>query len=99
MWDGFWFLANGRAFHAMPADLQKIVAAALDDAAVQERADVKKLNDTLQSDLTAKGMAFNTTDPAPFRDALRAAGFYKQWQAKYGAPAWTLLEKGVGSLA
>ncbi len=99
MWDGFWFLANGRAFHAMPPDLQKIVAAALDDAAVQERADVKKLNDTLQSDLTAKGMAFNTTDPTPFRDALRKAGFYKQWQAKYGTQAWGLLEKGVGSLA
>ncbi len=99
MWDGFWFLANGRAFHAMPPDLQKIVAAALDDAAVHERADVKKLNDTLQSDLTAKGMAFNTTDPDAVPRCAASAGFYKQWQAKYGAPAWGLLEKGVGTLA
>ncbi|HEX4262088.1 MAG TPA: TRAP transporter substrate-binding protein [Acetobacteraceae bacterium] len=99
MWDGFWFLANARAFHAMPADLQKIVQAALNDAALQERADVKKLNDGLQGSLKAKGMAFNSTDPAPFRAALRQAGFYNQWKAKYGAEAWGLLEKGVGTLA
>jgi tripartite ATP-independent transporter DctP family solute receptor len=99
MWDGFWFLANGRAFRAMPADLQKIVSTALNDAALQERADVQKLNEGLQGSLKAKGLTFNTTDPTPFRAALRQAGFYSQWKAKYGAEAWGLLEKGVGTLA
>ena len=26
IWDGFWFIANGRAWRRLPADLQKIVA-------------------------------------------------------------------------
>jgi hypothetical protein len=44
-------------------------------------------------------MIFNKPDPAPFREALRKAGFYAQWKEKFGADAWTLLEKYVGQLA
>jgi hypothetical protein len=32
-------------------------------------------------------VVFNTPDPAPFRAALQRAGFYKQWQKKYGPEA------------
>jgi hypothetical protein len=42
---------------------------------------------------------FNRPDPAPFRDKLRAAGFYTEWKAKYGDKAWSLLERAVGKLA
>ena len=44
-------------------------------------------------------MAFNTPDVATFREALRKAGFYADWKAKYGPEAWGLLEQGVGNLA
>src|ERR1700756_995079 len=99
MWDGFWFLANRRAWEAMPADVRAIVAKNINAAAVLERADVAKLNAGLQQDLAAKGLVFNQPTTAPFRDKLKSAGFYAEWKGKYGEQAWSLLEKSVGKLA
>jgi len=99
MWDGFWFLANRRAWAALPADLQAIVAKHINAAAVNERADVAKLNASLQQDLAAKGLAFNQPATAPFREKLKSAGFYAEWKGKYGDQAWELLEKAVGKLS
>jgi TRAP-type transport system periplasmic protein len=99
MWDGFWFLANRRAWEALPDDVRGIVAKHINAAGLKERDDVAKLNATLQQDLAAKGLVFNRPDPAPFRDKLRAAGFYTEWKGKYGGEAWSLLERSVGKLA
>ncbi len=96
MWDGFWFLANRRAWERLPEDLRGIVAKHLNAAAVSEREDVAKLNATLKQDLASKGMAFNEPETAPFREALRKAGFYAEWKKKYGDEAWAILEKAVG---
>lgn len=97
MWDGFWFLANKRAWERLPEDLRVIVAKHLNEAGKQERDDVAKLNATVKDDLIAKGMAFNETDASLFRAALKEAGFYAEWKAKYGDEAWAILEKAVGS--
>jgi TRAP-type transport system periplasmic protein len=99
MWDGFWFLANRRAWEALPDDVRGIVAKNINAAGLKERDDVAKLNATLQQDLATKGLLFNRPDAAPFRDKLRAAGFYTEWKRKYGDEAWGLLEKSVGKLA
>jgi TRAP-type transport system periplasmic protein len=99
MWDGFWFLANRRAWEAVPADIRAIVAKHVNAAAVLERADVAKLNAGLQQDLTSKGLVFNQPAAGPFRDKLRSAGFYAEWKGKYGDQAWELLEKSVGKLS
>jgi TRAP-type transport system periplasmic protein len=99
MWDGFWFLANQRAWQSLPDDVRSIVAKHINAAGLKEREDVAKLNASLQQDLTAKGLVFNRPDPAPFRSKLRAAGFYTEWKSKYGEEAWSLLEKSVGKLA
>jgi tripartite ATP-independent transporter DctP family solute receptor len=99
MWDGFWFLANRRAWQAVPADMQAIVAKHVNEAAINERADVAKLNASLQQDLAGKGLVFNQPTVAPFRDKLRSAGFYAEWKGKYGEHAWELLEKAVGKLS
>src|ERR1700739_858767 len=99
MWDGFWFLANRRAWQALPDDVRGIVAKNVNAAALKERDDVAKLNAALQQDLASKGLVCNQPDPAAFRDKLRAAGFYTQWKAKYGDEAWSILEKSVGKLA
>jgi tripartite ATP-independent transporter DctP family solute receptor len=99
MWDGFWFLANRRAWEALPDDVRGIVAKNINAAGLKERDDVAKLNATLQQALAAKGLLFNRPDPAPFRDKLRAAGFYTEWKGKYGDQAWGLLEQSVGKLA
>ncbi|MDF2687784.1 MAG: transporter substrate-binding protein, partial [Microvirga sp.] len=97
MWDGFWFLANRRAWERLPEDLRPIVAKHLNAAAVEERADVAKLNAGLKDELVSKGMQFNDPDPALFREALRKAGFYAEWKKKYGDEAWAILEKAVGT--
>ena len=98
MWDGFWFLANRRAWDKLPPDLQAIVAKHINAAAVKERADVAELNAGLQKDLATKGLAFNQPSSAAFRDQLRKAGFYSEWKGKYGDEAWAILERSVGKL-
>jgi TRAP-type transport system periplasmic protein len=99
MWDGFWTLANGRAWASLPKDLQEIIARNIDEAAVEERKDIRKLNDSLRGKLTQQGMVFNETDPEKFRATLRAAGFYAEWKEKYGPEAWAVFEKQVGALS
>jgi tripartite ATP-independent transporter DctP family solute receptor len=99
MWDGFWFLANRRAWEKLPADLQGVVAKHINAACLKERADVAELNAGLQKELTAKGLAFNQPDSAAFRDVLRKAAFYGEWKGKYGDEAWAILERSVGKLA
>jgi TRAP-type C4-dicarboxylate transport system substrate-binding protein len=99
MWDGFWFLANKRAWEKVPEDIRAIVAKNINAAAVNERADVAKLNAGLQQELAGKGLIFNQPNVAPFREKLRAAGFYGEWKAKYGEQAWELLEKSAGKLS
>ena len=92
-------LANKRAWDRLPADLQTVVARNWNAAAILERADTAKLNATLQADLAKQGLTFNQPRPEDFRDALRKAGFYAEWKGKYGAEAWSLLEKASGTLA
>lgn len=98
MWDGFWFLANRRAWEKLPADVRDIVAKNINAAAVKEREDTAKLNATVRQELSGKGLLFNQPDVTPFREKLRSAGFYSEWKGKYGDQAWTLLEKSVGKL-
>ena len=98
MWDGFWFLANRRAWEALPDDVRTIAAKHFNAAGAKEREDVAELNATLQQDLATKGLVFNKPDHAPFREKLRAAGFYTEWKAKYGDEAWAILEKSAGNL-
>jgi TRAP-type transport system periplasmic protein len=99
MWDGFWFLANRRAWDAVPLDVRATVAKHINAAAVNERDDVAKLNASLKEDLAGKGLAFNQPAVAPFREKLRSAGFYAEWKGRYGDQAWELLEKAVGKLS
>jgi tripartite ATP-independent transporter DctP family solute receptor len=99
MWDGFWMLANRTSFTGMPKDLQDIVAQNLDQSALDERADIAKLNDSVAADLKAKGLTFVEVDKPEFRAALKQAGFYAEWKKKYGDEAWAILEGAVGSLS
>jgi len=99
MWDGFWFLANRRAWERLPADIREIAARHLNAAAMAERADIAALNTSLQQEIAAKGMVFNTPRVDPFREKLRSAGYYAEWKNKFGAEAWEILERSTGKLA
>jgi TRAP-type transport system periplasmic protein len=98
MWDGFWSLANARAWAALPSVLQDIVASNINKAALEERHDIRKLNESLRDNLEQKSMIFNSTDPEKFRGTLRTSGFYTEWKEKYGSEAWAVFERQVGAL-
>lgn len=99
MWDGFWFLANRRAWERLPETLRTVVAKHINEAGLRERADVAQLNAGLQTDLAGRGMTFNQPRIDAFRDKLRQAGFYTEWRGKFGDEAWALLERSTGKLA
>ncbi len=99
IWDGYWFIANGRMWEGLPADLKTVVARGINEAGLAQREDIRKLNASVQSDLEAKGLVFNQPSADSFRDQLRTAGFYKEWQGRFGNEAWGLLEQSVGKLA
>jgi len=99
IWDGYWFIANGRAWEALPDDLKTIVARAINEAGLQQREDIRKLNESVVGDLQAKGLAINRPNADTFRAKLRESGFYGEWKGRFGAEAWALLEESVGKLA
>ncbi|TCM49679.1 tripartite ATP-independent transporter DctP family solute receptor [Rhizobium sp. PP-F2F-G48] len=96
MWDGFWMLANKKAWERLPDDLREITAKHLNTSALSQRTDVAKVNDTVREELTKSGMTFTDPDKTAFRDTLRQAGFYEEWKGKFGDEAWAILEKAVG---
>jgi tripartite ATP-independent transporter DctP family solute receptor len=99
MWDGFWFVANRRTWEALPPDLRDIVARNLDLAADDQRAQLRQLNQSMQSELQKDGMILNVPDASSFRSILSRSGYYTEWRVKFGAEAWALLERHSGKLA
>ena len=99
MWDGYWIVANQKAFTSLPIDIQSIVSKSFEAAATAERADIFSLSNSLRPELEKNGMVFNQLDTAPFRKALSAAGFYAEWKKTFGDEAWGILERYSGGLA
>jgi len=99
MWVGYWLLMNGPFWAGLPAEHQKAVADTFDAQAVEQRAANQKLDASLEGVLQKQGMEFISVDVSAFRDVLAKSGFYKTWQAKFGAPLWSALESYTGALA
>jgi tripartite ATP-independent transporter DctP family solute receptor len=98
VWDGYWILANRRAWGRLPDDIRAVVERELDRSAEDERADIARLSVSLRQDLSGKGLQFNDVDKEPFREALRKTTFYQDWKSKYGDEAWNNLEQVAGKL-
>jgi len=96
MWDGFWCLANRRAWERLPANVREVVGKHINQAAVNERADLLAQGGTLQKELEASGMVFNTTQADDFRKVLNTSGFYAEWKEKMGPEGWAALESSTG---
>ncbi|TBW39445.1 TRAP transporter substrate-binding protein [Siculibacillus lacustris] len=99
VWDGSWIVMNAKTWRSAPDDVKAAVAKGFDDASLRQREAVTKTNKDLEESLKSKGVTFNATQPEPFREALRKAGFYADWKNRHGEEAWSLLEKSVGRLA
>lgn len=97
-WDGFWVLANRRAFQDLPSNLQDTVMSELDRSIAEQRADVVRMSDSLRPELQAKGLQFIDVDRSAFRDALHTTSYYKDWRAKFGEEAWNKLQEVCGPL-
>ncbi len=97
-WDGFWFVASGKVWKGVPADVQQIIAKHVNAAAKKQRDDIARLNLDLQKALEGKGLTFNKVDTAPFRQALRSAGFYTQAKERFDKDAWALLTQYAGDI-
>ena len=97
-WDGFWVLANRRAFQGLPSNIQDILMNELDASIVKQRADVTKLSESLRPVLQAKGLEFIDVDRSAFREVLRKTNYYRNWRAKFGENAWKALEQVRGPL-
>lgn len=98
MWAGYWFLANRRAWEALPVTVRDVVTRVVNESARGQRAELARLEASYQQELLAKGMLINTVDKNAFRAKLSEAGYYRDWQSKYGDEAWALLEKFAGRL-
>ena len=98
MWDGFWVLANGDFWRKLPKDLQDTISHRINEAADKQRADLEALNNNLAKTLAGQGMDIRTPDTGSFRTQLRNAGYYKEWQGKYGNDAWTVLKNYASEL-
>ena len=98
MWDGFWILSNKKSWERIPEKLREIVERDINEAALAQRAEVEQMNSTLQTELTKRGLEFFNVKNEDFRAKLVAAGFYKDWQKRFGDEAWALLEQTTGKL-
>ena len=98
MWDGFWILSNKKSWDRIPEKLREIVERDINEAALAQRAEVEQMNSTLQTELTKRGLEFFNVKNEDFRAKLVAAGFYKDWQKRFGDEAWSLLEQTSGKL-
>ena len=99
MWVGYWVVANLNSWKRIPAPHQAAIEQGFDAEVPAQRKETEALNNSLIPKLKSQGLTFNTPDTAPFREALIQAGFYKQWQAKFGNTLWSALAKYSGSIA
>lgn len=99
IWDGYWFIVNGKSWKGLPTDLKDIMTEEFKIGAENQRNDIKKMNETVMGELKAAGLAFNDTTPDSFRSKLKESGFYGVWHKKFGDEAWGLLEDAVGKLS
>jgi TRAP-type transport system periplasmic protein len=98
MWSNFWLVANAEAFRSLPPDLQSILRDAMNRYAVTNRREMELSNASLAEKMArVYGMTINQVDTAAFRARLKP--FYAREKNDFGADAWGLLERSVGSLS
>ncbi len=96
MWSGFNLLAHVPTWQRIPADLQAVIDRNVAKYVKLQRQDQIAANMRLRTELAARGLEFNTPDPAPFKKQL--SGVYATWREKLGSRCWKLLEESAGKI-
>jgi len=99
VWDGLWLCINAAAWRRLPQRLQNIVANTLNGAALRQRVDSAKMENSIRTSLTGAGMKFTDVDVPSFRDQLRRQGHYGRSRAKFGEQTWAVVQKATGLLS
>ena len=97
-WDGFWFCTNGAFWKRQSQATQDILTKRFREATLAARADIASLNESVRAKLVTAGMSFVEPKRQDFVAALNTANFYKDWKEKFGAEAWSTLERYTGKL-
>lgn len=98
VWDGFLMTANLAFWDKLPADVRPVIEAHFNEAGRQQRADILKLEEGLQTSLEKKGISFAKVDQQPFREKLKKSGYYSTFRKGVSAEGFALLEQQVGTL-
>jgi hypothetical protein len=98
MWEYFSLVGNRKNWNVLPEELRALASQTFDSHALKQRAAHAVLNTTLEAKLKGQGMEFNAVAKEPFRETLQKAGYYVEWQKKFGPETWSLLEKYTGKL-
>ena len=101
MWDGFWFLANRRAWESAAARISAPSSRRTSTRPPSRSATTPRSSTpAVQRGTDRQG---NGVQPARSRrrsaTSCAPAGFYAEWKGKYGDEAWSILEKAVGKLS
>lgn len=98
-WDGYWPMANPDYWAQLPDDFKTLISDELDRSAIDQRADIASLDQSLKAKLVQEGMTIRDIDKQGFKAALSKTTYYRDWKEKYGEDAWGKLEAVVGKLA
>ena len=100
MWDGFWFLANRRAWEKLPEDVRAIVAKNI-NAAARQGARRRRQAECRPAAGTGRQGPGRSTSRMSRRSARNCAppASMPSGRANTATQAWALLEKAVGKLS
>jgi tripartite ATP-independent transporter DctP family solute receptor len=99
MWDGLWFLAGAKAWDGLPEEHRRILREEVNKSALDQRADVARLNTDLQKEISSYGLQIIQVKPQDFRSTLQESGFYQKWKERFGSESWSILESATGPIA
>ena len=91
-------VANDDAMQALPKALLEIVERNVNASQLEERADMAKLDDSLEKSFQSRGLQITKPDLGPFKAAIRTAKLYEAWRSQFGDQNWSLLERYTGPL-
>jgi len=96
MWDGPWMLANKGTWDRLGPSVTSVIEMHFNQAALDQREDVRKYDENWVARSKDLGLTVVEADSKAFRAKLQAAGFYQDWKQKFGAEAWSTLQKYSG---
>ena len=98
MWDPYWMMTSRRNWDGLPADIRELLVRNLTEAAYRQREDIRRDDESIVGNLAKNGIQIVQVEAAEFQKALKNAGFYKEWQGKFGTESWDILEKYTGPI-